>query len=157
MFLIVLLFVGLLQSFTACDLLGTKSDDSILGEWKSQSNEGYIIKFDSALDSYVIERLDPWGYGYKGIIQLSYTTSFSKKEGYIIFQVKEKGSESSLEVNKYFAVRWEDFLGDTVRMGDAWKSDGILTGTDTPQQAKNEYTVENGYYTGIANAVYQRQ
>jgi len=155
-FLLVLL-VGLLQSFTACDLLGTKSGDTILGEWKSQYGEGYIIKYDSALDSYVIERIDPWGYDYKGTIQLPYTTSFSKKEGYIIFQVNEKGSQSSLEVNKYFAVRWEDFLGDTVRMGDAWRSDGILTGTNTPQQAKDEYTVKNGYFTGMAHSIYQRQ
>jgi len=42
-------------------------------------------------------------------------------------------------------------------MGDAWKSNGILTGTDTAQQAKEEYTVEKGYFTGMANAVYQRQ
>ncbi len=160
LFLAAFLLLAGVQSFTACDLLGAKSDDSIVGEWKSPANDGYRIKYDATIDVYRIEYFDTYGFDFKGIVVSEYTTRFTAKEGFIVFKVTEKGSSPllELEVGKYSVVRWEDFTGDTIMMGIAWKNGGMNEGMDTPQQAALEYTVENGYFAGLAYSTgYQRQ
>jgi len=163
MFLIVVLFVGLLQSFNGCDLLGVKSDDSLYGTWKAvgtQWVDGYKITYSSETGKAYIEYLGDYSgsstdMNFKGEIQDN-SSKLTKNEGYIIFKVIQKGNSSYLEVGKYSAVHWKDFTGDTVKMSNAYKMDGDKNnGVPTADVAATEYTVANGYYTYYGD--YQRQ
>ncbi|GEM_PF-1128717 len=157
--LITMAAVGL-QTFTSCDLLGVKEGDTILGTWKSpEGGDGYKIYYNSSQDQYRIEYFNNFGTDFKGIIQKTYTTNFKEKNGYIVLLITDKGNSPYLEIelDKYYVVRWEDFIGDSIRMGNAYKQGGVNIGLSTPQDAKNEYTVENGYFAYMGNAEYQRQ
>jgi len=165
MFLIVVLFVGLLQSFNGCDLLGVKSDDSLYGTWKAVGTpwaDGYKITYSSETGKAYIEYLGDYSglstdFNFKGEIQYN-SSKLTKNEGYIIFKVIQKGNSPylELEVGKYSAVHWKDFTGDTVKMSTAYKPGGDKNnGVPTAEEAATEYTVPNGYYDQYGN--YQRQ
>lgn len=165
MLLIGILLVGLLQSFTACDLLGIKSDDSLYGTWKAvgtQWVDGYKITFNSETGKAYIEYLGDYSgsstdMNFKGEIQDN-SSKLTKNEGYIIFKVIQKGNSPylELEVGNYSAVHWKDFTGDTVKMATAYKVGGNKNnGMPTAAEAAQEYTVANGYYTYYGD--YQRQ
>ena len=157
MFLIVVLFVGLLQSFNGCDLLEVKSDDSLYGTWKAVGTpwvDGYKI-YSSETGNAYIEYLGVYSDDFKGEIQDN-SSKLTKNEGYIIFKVIQKGNSSYLEVGKYSAVHWKDFTGDTVKMSNAYKVNGDKNnGVPTAEEAATEYTVDNGYYGYHGD--YQRQ
>ncbi|MBP7495057.1 MAG: hypothetical protein KA771_06140 [Spirochaetales bacterium] len=157
--LLAIALVAGVQSFISCDLEGSdSSSDSLVGYWKSSYGDGYKIYWDSDLDSYSIEYspvdIDSYDDSFKGLIMQN--VNFQSSEGYIVFKCIEKGNMSFLEIGKYSAVHWKDFLGDTVKMATAFIYQGDKnSGFPTEEEAAAEYTVENGYYT--LHGDYERQ
>ncbi|MFQ3621558.1 MAG: hypothetical protein SNJ78_11520 [Spirochaetales bacterium] len=164
-FLLVVLLVAAtagLSTLSSCDLMGSKSGESLYGTWKAVGTEwidGYTIWYDGSKEKAYIKYLSMYpeisDFGFIGEIQPN-STGFKETTGYIYFKVLERGMFSFLEIGKYSAVHWENFTGDTIKMGTAYINEGNNNaGLPTVQEAIQEYTIENGYF--VLHGEYQRQ
>lgn len=61
-------------------------------------------------------------------------------------------SETSPNAGKWFAVGYWSLTKDSVKLRFPWKQGGKNFGTETLEQAKDEYTQENGYFPNNATA-----
>ena len=110
------------------------------------------------------------GYTEKYAIQATGTTSFksgdngyegkdlavvfdsgSKTAGYIYFKYTKSMmpdysySTTAPDVGKYYAVRFKDLTKTTIKLSGAYKNNG-KTSTATLDEAKKEFTEDNGYF-----------
>ena len=141
------------QSFLGCDLAGSKSDDSLLGYWKSSYyGDGFELYYENDQLKYKQYDDATKTVSFAGIVVNNPDLTASK--GYIIIQITDTGTWEKT-VGNYYAVHWKDFTGDTVKQAAAYKADGQNNGVPTPEEAATEYTVTNGYYQIYGD--YQRQ
>ena len=54
-------------------------------------------------------------------------------------------SETAPDVGKWYAVSYKNLTSNSVSLSGAYKADG-KTSTQTLDEAKKEFTVENGYF-----------
>lgn len=151
----ILLFVVGLQSFTSCDLLGDKKEDSLVGYWKSGYGDGFEIKWDASSGGYLFKQYDDANktVSFAGVIVNN--PDLAASTGYILLRITDGGTWYKT-VDTYYGVHWKDFTGDTVKEASAYKVGGANNdGMPTAEQAIQEYTVENGYF--IYYGEYQRQ
>lgn len=75
-----------------------------------------------------------------GTIFLKYTVSMNSDYSY---------SDTAPDVGKWYAVSYKNLTKNSVSLSGAYKSDG-KTSTETLQEAKEEFTVENGYFASYS-------
>lgn len=152
---LVLSIMAGLQILTSCSLVGSESEESLNGYWKSSYGDGFEIYYD--YDNLVLK--------YKQYNNTEKDVSFAgtvvnnpdltAASGYIIIQITEAGTWEKT-VGSYYACHWKDFTGDTVKHAAAFKVGGTNNnGMETAADAEQEYTVENGYYA--LHGDYERQ
>lgn len=121
----------------------------LYGKWTSSPNEVYEISKD------YFKTYGTWGNGYEGdsidiipnendnasgTIFLKYTVSMNPDWSY---------SNTAPDVGKWYAVSYKNLTKNSVSLSGAYKSDG-KTSTETLEEAKEEFTVENGYFASYS-------
>ena len=97
---------------------------ALLGTWKSAYNDGYIITKTTVT-------YDDGGYGYGWEAELADVT-----DSYIYVK---KAADA------FVAISYKDLTDTSCSMSTAYKQDGKAS-TPTLEEAKTEFTVENGYF-----------
>ena len=117
----------------------------LYGKWTSSYDEVYEISKD------YFKTYGTLGNGYEGdsiiiipnendnasgTIFLKYTVSANPDYSY---------SDTAPDVGKWYAVSYKNLTKNSVSLSGAYKSDG-KTSTETLEEAKEEFTVANGYF-----------
>ena len=120
------------------------SYSDIFGKWTDDSGSIYEITEDSfknygegwsAYEGNSLEII-PNDDGKSGTIFLKYTVSINPDRSY---------SDTAPDVGKWYAVSYKNLKKDSVSLSGAFKLGG-KTSTETSEEAKEEFTVENGYF-----------
>ncbi|MDD7610571.1 MAG: hypothetical protein PUJ82_06625 [Spirochaetales bacterium] len=121
----------------------------LYGKWTSSFGEVFEISKD-----YFKNYGEDWN-GYEGdsiniitnendntsgTIFLKYTVSANPDWSY---------SNTAPDVGKWYAVNYKNLTKNSVSLSGAYKSDG-KTSTETLEEAKEEFTVENGYFASYS-------
>lgn len=141
---VLLIFVSII--FSSCNFNKPEPSSDLIGRWNSAYTDAYEITENSVTydDGEFYE--SDWGpggiFGWTGKI-LEITGSSS---GYIYIQYEslEKGLDSEL-LGKYLTIHYENLSEVAVQLANPYKEDGIIF-AETLEQAKTEFTVENGYF-----------
>ena len=124
------------------------SYSDIFGKWSDDSGSIYEITEDSfknygegwsAYEGNSLEII-PNDDGKSGTIFLKYTVSANPDWSY---------SNTAPDVGKWYAVSYKNLTKNSVSLSGAYKSDG-KTSTETLEEAKEEFTVENGYFASYS-------
>lgn len=119
--------------------------EKLIGTWESVTatyTESYTITKDT--------------FSSKGFYEGNNAKVFKTSEtsGYIYMQYTKAGyqansdwiySESAPDVGKWYAVSYKDLTDSSVKLSAAYKAGG-KTSTTTIDEAKTEFTIENGYF-----------
>lgn len=131
---VLLIFVSII--FSSCNF-NKPENSSLVGTWLSPYGDGYIITENSLTYDD-----GGWGLGWTG--KIIETTGSSS--GYIYIQYETVGDKKpSNSVGKYTTIHFENLSEFAVQLADSHKADGISF-AETLEQAKTEFTVENGYF-----------
>ena len=122
------------------------SYSDIFGKWTDDSGSIYEITEDSfknygegwsAYEGNSLEII-PNDDGKSGTIFLKYTVSKNPDPD-------KSYSNTAPDVGKWYAVSYKNLTKNSVSLSGAYKSDG-KTSTETLEEAKEEFTVANGYF-----------
>ena len=122
----------------------------IFGKWTDDSGSIYEITEDSfknygegwsAYEGNSLEII-PNDDGKSGTIFLKYTVSKNPDPD-------KSYSNTAPDVGKWYAVSYKNLTKNSVSLSGAYKSDG-KTSTETLEEAKEEFTVENGYFASYS-------
>ena len=117
----------------------------LYGKWTSSPEEVYEISKDyfktygesrSGYEGNSIIIIPNENDNASGTIFLKYTVSANSDWSY---------SNTAPDVGKWYAVSYKNLTKNSVSLSGAYKSDG-KTSTETLEKAKEEFTVENGYF-----------
>lgn len=140
---VLLIFVSII--FSSCNF-NKPEDFSLVGTWLSPYGDGYIITENSVTydDGEFYE--SEWGpggiFGWTG--KIIETTGSSSGYIYIQYESLEEGLDSEL-LGKYLTIHYKNLSETSVQLANPYKADGISF-AETLEQAKTEFTVENGYF-----------
>ena len=121
----------------------------LYGKWTSSYGEVYEISKD-----YFKNYGEDWN-GYEGDSIIIITNENDNASGTIFLKYtvsrNPDGSYSNTapDVGKWYAVSYKNLTKNSVSLSGAYKSDG-KTSTETLQEAKEEFTVENGYFASYS-------
>lgn len=129
----------------------------IQGNWVSSWGEIYNITettFDTAWsyagDNLVIEPLtNNSGYLYFKYTKALCDTHSDKSDPDMKKWVYVYDADAA-DVGKWYAVYYKDLTETSVQISGAY---GPVKSTETPEEAKKEFTVEKGYYAGFSECV----
>ncbi len=123
--LLVIAFAMFVGIFVSCS--GPKSA-SIFGEWQSPYGDGYSIS-----ETTVVYDDGGWGLGYTGAIE-------EITNDYIFYSLENK--------TKFNAICYKNLTEISCELSGAYKDAdaGGKTYCNSLEDAKKEFTVENGYY-----------
>ena len=122
------------------------SYSDIFGKWTDDSGSIYEITEDSfknygegwsAYEGNSLEII-PNDDGKSGTIFLKYTVSMNPDPDYSY-------SNTAPDVGKWYAVNYKNLTKNSISLSGASKSGGKPS-TETLEEAKEEFTVENGYF-----------
>ena len=122
----------------------------LYGKWTSSFGEVFEISKDSfknygegwsAYEGNSLEII-PNDDGKSGTIFLKYTVSKNPDPD-------KSYSNTAPDVGKWYAVSYKNLTKNSVSLSGAYKSDG-KTSTETLEEAKEEFTVENGYFASYS-------
>ena len=149
-----LLFVVLILFFLfncrepSTESSGSENDPtpSLVGEWLSDYNELFIIADDETPPMFYSQYAGTTSYAGEIIEHDNY----SGKSGYISIQYTENSTDPSV-VGKFYRIHWEALTLSACKISGAYRAD--LAGSaqysaDTLEDAKNNFTVENGAFLG---------
>ena len=117
----------------------------LYGKWTSSPNEVYEISKDyfktygeswSGYEGDSIKIIPNENDNTSGTIFLKYTVSMNPDYSY---------SDTAPDVGKWYAVSYKNLTKNSVSLSGAYKLGG-KTSTETLEEAKEEFTVENGYF-----------
>lgn len=117
----------------------------LYGKWTSSPEEVYEISKD-----YFKTYGESWN-GYEGDSIIIITNENDNASGTIFlkYTVSMKPdysySDTAPDVGKWYAVSYKNLTKNSVSLSGAYKSDG-KTSTETLEEAKEEFTVANGYF-----------
>ena len=122
------------------------SYSDIFGKWTDDSGSIYEItensfkNYGEGWSAYEGNSLEiiPNDDGKSGTIFLKYTVSMNPDPDYSY-------SNTAPDVGKWYAVSYKNLKKNSVSLSGAYKSDG-KTSTETLEEAKEEFTVANGYF-----------
>lgn len=150
--LAVLLMILAMLTAVSCDVAQEENNDSetsvyvdvpenLIGTWESVTTtytETYTITKDTFSNGYyegnnakVFKTGETSGYIY-----IKYTKAMNPDYSY---------SETAADVGKWYAISYKDLTDSSVKLSGAYKAGG-KTSTDTIDDAKKEFTIENGYF-----------
>ena len=124
LFAVTLVAAGLVLALAGCKQPSFSVSDDLVGTWKSQYGDGYTIT-DSTI------KYDDGGYGYGFEAEID-----DIDEPYIYYIINDK----------YFAIAYKDLADGACKFANAYKANG-KTYCDSLDEAKEEFTIENGYYS----------
>ena len=122
------------------------SYSDIFGKWTDDSGSIYEITEDSfknygegwsAYEGNSLEII-PNDDGKSGTIFFKYTVSKNPDPDWSY-------SDNAPDVGRWYAVSYKNLTKNSVSLSGAYKSDG-KTSTETLEEAKEEFTVANGYF-----------
>lgn len=135
--IIFILIVAISCGNVPSDEKSHKNHNLLLGTWTSTYNETFIydgLTFTYAYNSSINYKMEAekiiWGSDTSGIIYGRYTTN----------------TYSPQVVGLYYAVSFKDLSDSQVSISGAYKNDE-KKGTDTLQEAIDEFTEDKGYYS----------
>lgn len=122
---------------------------SIYNTWTSSYGEVFTI----TSSNFVSGNGDEGGYEgtiegvveideSSGTIFIKYTKAYEKLDTEPYYQY----STTSPDVGKYYAISYKDLTKTSISISGAYKQNGV-TSTETLEEAKNTFTVENGYFS----------
>ena len=119
----------------------------LYGKWTSSYGEVYEIRKD------YFKTYGTWGNGYEGDSIIIITNENDNTSGTIFFKYTVSMnpdpdysySNTAPDVGKWYAVSYKNLTKNSVSLSGAYKSDG-KTSTETLEEAKEEFTVANGYF-----------
>lgn len=119
---------------------------SIYGTWKSKGDGYTITETTITYDDGEPYTSEEWGkvgiYGFTGeILDIS-----NSSNGYIFvrYTILEEGIEEEYK-GKYFAIHFKNLTEKSIELANPYKAGGKKYCT-TLEEAKEEFTIENGYY-----------
>ena len=121
----------------------------LYGKWTSSPEEVYEISKDyfktygeswSGYEGDSIIIIPNENDNASGTIFLKYTVSINPDWSY---------SNTAPDVGKWYAVSYKNLTKNSVSLSGAYKSDG-KTSTETLEEAKEEFTVANGYFASYS-------
>ena len=132
---VLLIFVSII--FSSCNF-NKPEPSSLVGTWLSpDGGDGYVITENS-----ITYDDGAWGFGWTG--KIIETTGATNGYIYVQYETVEEGNPSNY-VGKFIAVHYENLSEVAVQLANPYKEDGISF-AETLEQAKTEFTVENGYF-----------
>lgn len=140
---VLLIFVSII--FSSCNF-NKPEPSSLVGTWLSPYGDGYVITENSITYDDGEYKESEWGtggiYGWTG--KIIETTGSSSGYIYVQYETVEEGLDSEL-LGKYLTIHYENLSEVAVQLANPYKADGIIF-AETLEQAKTEFTVENGYF-----------
>ena len=123
--LLVIAFAMFVGVFVSCS---EPKAASIFGEWQSPYGDGYSIS-----ETTVVYDDGGWGVGYTGKIE-------EITNDYIYYSLETK--------TKFYAICYKNLTENSCELSGAYKDAdaGGKTYCNSLEDAKKEFTVENGYY-----------
>ena len=121
----------------------------LYGKWTSSFGEVFEISKD-----YFKNYGEDWN-GYEGDSIIIITNENDNASGTIFLKYTVSAnpdysySDTAPDVGKWYAVSYKNLTKNSVSLSGAYKSDG-KTSTETLQEAKEEFTVENGYFASYS-------
>ena len=121
----------------------------LYGKWTSSFGEVYEISKD-----YFKNYGENWS-GYEGNSIIIITNENDNTSGTIFFKYTvsrnpdNSYSNTAPDVGKWYAVSYKNLTKNSVSLSGAFKLGG-KTSTETSQEAKEEFTVENGYFASYS-------
>ena len=117
----------------------------LYGKWTSSYGEVFEISKD-----YLKNYGEDWS-SYEGDSIIIITNENDNDSGTIFLKYTVSAnpdwsySNTAPDVGKWYAVSYKNLTKNSVSLSGAYKSDG-KTSTETLEEAKEEFTVENGYF-----------
>ena len=118
----------------------------LYGKWTSSFGEVFEISKD-----YFKTYGENWS-GYEGDSIIIITNENDNASGTIFLKYTVSAnpdysySNTAPDVGKWYAVSYKNLTQNSVSLSGAYKADG-KTSTETIDEAKKEFTVENGYFS----------
>lgn len=110
--------------FVSCQKEPTVKDVTLVGKWTSARGDGYVIT-----DTKVTYDDGGYGFGWEAdIAEIS--------DDYIYVKYSS---------GKYYCVEYKDLTETSCSFSNAYKAGG-KTDCETLDEAKSEFTIENGYF-----------
>lgn len=127
----------------------------LTGTWESSYGEVYTIDvaagtFDAGSTSYAGDNMEisfDADSDAAGYIYFKYTRAFCLEHSDFDQYVYTYDTDAP-DVGKWYAVRFEGLIDFSVKLSGAY---GTKSSTDTLEEAKTEFTVENGYFAAFSN------
>ena len=141
---VLLIFVSII--FSSCNF-NKPENSSLVGTWLSPYGDGYIITENSITyddGEYYESDWGPGGiYGWTG--KIIETTGSSSGYIYIQYESLEEGLDSEF-LGKYLTIHYKNLSETSVQLANPYKEADGISFAETLEQAKTEFTVENGYF-----------
>ena len=124
----------------------------LYGKWTSSPEEVYEISKD------YFKTYGTWGNGYEGDSIIIITNENDNASGTIFLKYTVSAnpdysySNTAPDVGKWYAISYKNLTKNSVSLSGAYKSDG-KTSTETLEEAKEEFTVENGYFASYSECI----
>lgn len=127
-------------SVSSCKSSDDIAEKSLTGTWTSSYADYY--KIDNSTVTYY-----DGGYGYDWTASLEGVSATDDASGYVYIKYTKVGSglDSTL-VGAYVAVSYTSLSDSAAKFATAYKVGGKTT-VSTLDEAKTEFTVDNGYFT----------
>lgn len=110
--------------FTGCNPNPPSEEATLVGTWGSQYGDGYVIS-----ETTITYDDGGLGFGWSGTIEeIADSYIYYSKDG------------------EFNAVAYKNLTDTSCSFSSAWKQDG-KSSEDSLEAAKNEFTVENGYFS----------
>lgn len=111
--------------FTGCNPNPPSEEATLVGTWQSQAGDSYVI----SETTITYDDGGVWGFGWSGTIE-------EIADSYIYYSKDEAFS----------AVAYKNLTDSSCSFSNAYK-DGGKSSEDSLEAAKNEFTIENGYFS----------
>ena len=126
----------------------------LYGKWTSSYDEVYEISKD------YFKTYGTLGNGYEGDSIIIIPNENDNASGTIFLKYTvsknpdpdKSYSNTAPDVGKWYAVSYKNLTKNSVSLSGAYKSDG-KTSTETLEEAKEEFTVENGYFSYYSECI----
>ncbi len=132
-----LIFAALL--FVSCDPVVDTSTGDIYGTWSNSSGEKYVIT-SSYYNNY---------YGFTTLYYSTDNVVVVKSDDYSGYVYCQFNDASHLgygaTVGQWYALHYKELTSSSVKISQAYKSGGKAA-CDSLEQAREEYTIANGYF-----------
>jgi hypothetical protein len=148
-----------------CDNGTTNDVAEFSGTWKSSYGEYFTVNTTTNPMTYTSasgpapDFTGATSYDWKGEIVgdvASDKSLLQSSYGYLVIKVTDASDANTYKKNKYIAVHWKNLTSSAVDVSAPFKTGSTKNGgVDTPEEAKTEYTADNGYFDSSSSCTKQ--